>query len=62
MHNIFMFKQELKQLLKKYNASIGFSCGGGSDTDGLYDEKIVINIDNKEITLCEGYAVGQSDL
>jgi hypothetical protein len=37
------FLQELKDLMTKYNVSIGFSVGSCSDTHGLYDEKILID-------------------
>ena len=58
------FKKELKQLLKKYNASIYFNCGENSDTHGLYDEKMVIDIDidNKDFFECDGWVIDQSDL
>ena len=36
------FKQELAQLLIKYDVSIGFTCGESSDTHGLYDDQVVI--------------------
>ena len=62
MKNVKDFKKELKDLLKKYNASIGFSCGDCSDTHGLYDEKMIIDIDKKEIAICDGWVFGQEDL
>jgi radical SAM superfamily enzyme YgiQ (UPF0313 family) len=34
------FLRELKALMEKYDVSIGFSVG---DTQGLYDEKVVID-------------------
>ena len=37
------FRAELKALLEKYNAYINFSVGPGSDTYGLYEEKMVIS-------------------
>ena len=37
-----MLITELQALLAKYNASIDFSVGSGSDTHGLYDEKVTI--------------------
>ena len=40
------FKQELAQLLIKYDVSIGLTCGESSDTHGLYDDQVVIE-DNK---------------
>ena len=43
------FLQELKELLSKYNASIGFTCAPGSDTYGIDDGGIQIDINDKEI-------------
>jgi hypothetical protein len=37
------FLRELKALMEKYDVSIGFSVGDCSDTQGLYDEKVVID-------------------
>ena len=37
------FLKELKTLMEKYDVSIDFSVGFGSDTHGLYDEKMCIN-------------------
>lgn len=50
MSDINNFKVELKELLERYNASISFSVGEGSDTHGLYDEKMIltVNEDSKE--------------
>lgn len=39
------FKSELKELLKKYNADICFNCSDCSDTYGLFDDHIEIEID-----------------
>ena len=36
------FLKEFKALLEKYNVGISFSVGDGSDTHGLYDEKMVV--------------------
>ena len=36
------FKQEFKELLEKYNVSIGFQVGECSDTYGLYDERMIV--------------------
>lgn len=38
------FKVELKALLKKYNASIGFTCDASSDTYGITGEKLVADL------------------
>lgn len=48
MSDISNFKAELAALLEKYNATIGFSCGEGSDTFGLYDEKMVVDFYSRE--------------
>ena len=36
------FQLELKELLVKYQASIGFEAGGGSDWHGIYGEKMTV--------------------
>lgn len=42
------FNNELKALLKKYNAEISWDCGPSSDTYGIYDSHIKIGfIDEK---------------
>ncbi len=56
------FKKELKALLKKYNATIGFSVGDGSDTHGLYDERIEVDLSDKPEILAHGWGVDQYDL
>ena len=45
------FLTELASLLNKYNAEIGFTCSECSDTHGLYDDHLTINIrlDNRDI-------------
>lgn len=40
------FKQELAQLLNKYDVYIAFTCGEYCDLHGLYDDQVVIQ-DNK---------------
>lgn len=61
-----VFKRELKNLLKKYNATIGFSVSDCSDTYGLYDEKIICSLrdfnNENEITLVNGWVLDKSDL
>lgn len=39
---------ELKALLKKHNASIGFEVGEGSDTYGIYEEGLILEILEKD--------------
>ena len=36
------FLKEFKALLEKYNVTISFNVGSGSDTHGLYDEKMTV--------------------
>lgn len=56
------FLIELKDLLKKHNAHIGFSVGECSDTHGLYDEKMVISIKNEDIFEIDGYGFSWYDM
>lgn len=56
------FLKELKDLLVKYNATLGFDCDDFSDLYGIYDEKIIARIDGKEIVLANGYEADASDL
>ena len=44
------FKKELKQLLTKYNATIGFSVDECSDTHGLYGDNLFVSFENVENT------------
>ena len=56
------FKSELAKLIIKYNASIGFDCGEGSDLYGVYDEEIIYSVDGgKSIPLANGYSIGKGD-
>lgn len=67
------FKKELKALLKKYDATIGFNVGESSDTHGLYNERLEVQfselreganfktvVETKE--LVKGWDVGYIDL
>ena len=56
--------RDLKLLLEKYNVSIGFDFGEGSDTHGMYDERIVISSDetDKNVFEVNGYFLSASDL
>ena len=56
------FKEELKTLLLKYNASIDFCVGDGSDTYGLFDEKIILSIEDTEVYSVSGYGISAYDL
>jgi len=62
------FKRELKDLLTKYNAFISFNVGDGSDTYGLYNERMTIEHrigDSRNyVTLLEvdGWVIDKSDI
>lgn len=58
------FKKELSELLKRYDVGIGFTCGTGSDTYGLYDDRIVIqeNGTEKNIIEADGWWLSESDI
>jgi len=58
------FRKELKNLLEKFNASIGFSVGAGSDTYGIYNSHFVVNFEkNDDIDLNEdSWSLGAEDL
>lgn len=62
MNKSEQFKEELKALLLKYNASIDFSVGEGSDTYGLYDESITLSIEDTEVYSISGYGISAYDL
>lgn len=42
------FKQELHDLLEKYNADIEFSCSDCSDLHGVYDAKMVVYFNQEQ--------------
>ncbi len=60
------FKAELKALLLKYNADIGFDCSDSSDTMGIYGERIVARLgegrEEETIHLVHGWCVEGADL
>lgn len=67
------FKEELKELLIKYDAHIYFSVGEGSDTYGFYDEALKVDFMIKEpgnrcktiessSILSDGWGIDQTDL
>lgn len=67
--HIEAFKQELKALLEKYDATIDANVGSGSDTHGIYDETMEISIrDNKKSFRCHnetvvnGWSISSRDL
>lgn len=63
-HDEVEFCLELKALLEKYNASIEFEVGSGSDTHGLYDEKMVAYFKTTDSLkhLSNGWGVSKNDL
>lgn len=63
------FKRDLRDLLIKHNAYIGFSCDPCSDTHGLTGDKLIVGFrrDNKsfkykEFQISDGWSVHASDL
>jgi hypothetical protein len=61
-NNMENFKRELKQLLEKYSATIGFNCGPASDTHGLYDEHMYIRIGEETKKICWDWRFNHRDL
>lgn len=47
------FKQRLAALLAEYGASITWTCSPCSDTHGIYDDALTIDIDNVEVLRTE---------
>lgn len=65
------FLTKLQELLEEYGASISFTCGPCSDTHGLYDERMVIEMvksqarspwDTEEIFYAWGWGISTGDL
>ena len=60
------FEKELKELLEKYNATIGFECADCSDLHGVYEERIVVTVSDgrkeKEILSVNGYYIDKHNL
>ncbi len=56
------FLTELRTLLAKHRASIGWTCGEGSDTHGLHDERMTIEVGGKTIAEVHGSDISASDL
>lgn len=49
------FVKELEELLKKHNATIEWTCGPCSDMCGIYDDHLVLNIENQNYELRDSY-------
>lgn len=43
------FLKELKELLEKYNACISWTCCDCSDTYGIYEQSMLIEVADKEV-------------
>lgn len=56
------FKKELKDLLSKYNATISFTCGGSSDTHGLYDDHLIIEIGQETVFESDGWYISSNSI
>ena len=56
------FLRKLKALLKEYNASIGFTCAPCSDTYGIYDGGIFVNMDGERLVKTDFWSMDASDL
>lgn len=59
--NVKNFKKELKELLKKYNATIGFDCDDCSDLYGIYDEHVYIQANGERERVVDGWWIDETD-
>lgn len=56
------FLMKLKSLLTEYNADIAWSCGPFSDMHGVYDEKMIISINDKEVFVVDNNYITGKDI
>ncbi len=56
------FADELKALLKKYNASIVWTCGECSDLHGIYDERMQVQSKDKILLNIEGDCISAYEI
>lgn len=56
------FLVKLKTLLTEYNADIAWSCGPCSDMHGIYDEKMIISINDKEVFVVDNSYITGKDI
>jgi len=56
------FLKELRELLKKYKADISFCLEDGSDTYGIFGERMSISINDNEVLSINGWSVSASDI
>lgn len=62
------FKRELKALLTKYDMIISFDVGEGSDTYGIYGEKLIFShrdrtrFESEDWLTVNGWTVDASDI
>ena len=62
MADLEEFKKELRSLLAKHNATIGFDCSECSDTYGINDANISVSLGGMNIRLADGWNVDATDL
>ena len=51
------FKQEFRELLEKYNVSIGFTCNTDSD-----DQNVEVDLGNETVIIVSGNWLGAEDV
>lgn len=56
------FRKEFAELLEKYGADIFWTCGSCSDTYGIYDEKMVVDIGGYSVIEVDGGCISVSDV
>jgi len=56
------FKADLKALLEKYNASIGWDCHWSSDLHGVYDQEMNCTVGGETIKLTDGCDLDSTDI
>ena len=56
------FRKEFAELLEKYNAHVVWTCGSCSDTHGIYDEKMLVDIGGRDVLTVDGACIGASDV
>ena len=56
------FKKELKALLGKYNAEIGFDASDSNGFWTLYDEHMYIEVGNETFILEKDWSIREQDL
>ena len=62
MDKVTAFKKDLAELLEKHNAALDWSCHWSSDTHGITEARLVVNMDQVEYDLTGDQYVDASDL